>query len=137
MSTGSQWDRPPTAPCLWLYNTDELRRVVATIEELRNNIGIVDPRPPGWHNDLVQLAKKLPARLLAWYTRSLREFNASVSRSLEDMFYAVENLSTNMVALERRLALAENRNAALMESMHEQLEFLHEQVKVSHYLKSK
>ena len=129
MSLDPQWDRPQADPGLWLYSIDELRRVVATLEELRNNAGAVNPRPSGWHNDLIQLVKKLLARLLAWYIRPLGAFNACVSRSLQEIFCAVENLSTNMVALERRLAEEENRSATLTEAMQEQLEFLHEQVK--------
>jgi type II secretory pathway component PulJ len=128
MSRDSQRDRPQAVSCLWLYSIDELRRVVATLEELTNDVGTVNPRPSGWHNDVIQLVKKLLARLLAWYIRPLREFNVCASRSLEEIFCAVENLSTNMVALERRLAEAEKRNATLTESMQEQLEFLHEQL---------
>ena len=129
MSLDSQWDRPQVDPGLWLYSIDELRRVVATLEELRNNVGAVNPRLFGWRNDLIQFVKKLLARLLAWYIRPLSAFNACVSRSLQEIFGAVENLSTNMVALERRLAEEENRSATLTEAMQEQQEFLHEQVK--------
>jgi len=73
-------------------------------------------------------SKKLLARLLAWYTLPLHNFNASVSRSLEEIVCAVENLSTVMVALDRRLSQAEKRSATLTESMQEQLGLLHEQV---------
>ena len=108
---------------------DELRRVVATIEELRKHIADVNPRPPGWHNNLIQIPKKLLARSLAWYTRSLQEFNTSVSRSLGELFYAVENLSANAGSLDRRFGQSERRIAALTDSIQEQLELLREQVR--------
>jgi len=122
------------------YDLDELRRATAALEGLRNAVGTVNRRPPGWHNHLIQLAKKLLARLLTWYTRPLHEFHASVSRSLEEivraldhvsmsLVTAVDHLSMNMVALEGRLAQSEKRRAAVAESMQEQLELLHEQVK--------
>ena len=44
------------------YDFDELRRAMDSLEGLRNAIGAVNPRLPGWHNDLIQLFKKLLAR---------------------------------------------------------------------------
>ncbi|MGA2739975.1 MAG: hypothetical protein ABSG65_21375 [Bryobacteraceae bacterium] len=101
----------PAAPWFWPYDVDELLRAAATLEGLRKAVGTVNPRPPGWRNDLIQLVKKLIARSLAWYTRPLLAFNASVSRSLEEMAAALDHLAMNMVALERvsshRVALEE------------------------------
>ncbi len=115
-------------PGLWLHDMDELRRVAATIEELRQHIADVNPRPRGWHNDLIQIPKKLLARSLAWYTRSLQKFNAAVSRALRELLHAVETLSTNMIALEGRSDLTEKRISILTESMELQLQSLQEQV---------
>ena len=38
-----------------LYDFDELRREAAALERLRKAVGTVNPRTPGWHNDLIQL----------------------------------------------------------------------------------
>jgi len=121
-----------------LYDFDELRRAAAALEGLNNAVGTVNPRLPGWRNDLVQLAKKLLARALTWYTRPLHDFNASVSRLVEEIVGALgrlsakmaasERLAVDMVALEARLAQSEKKSANLMASMQEQLEILHEQV---------
>jgi hypothetical protein len=131
-----------------LYDFDELRHRAAALEGLANAVGTVNPRSPGWHNDLIQLGKKLLARMLTWYTRPLHDFNSSVSRSLEETVWALDHLSTNMLAPERqstntdaldrlsmdmvalvgRLAQSEKRSAALAESMQEQLDLLHAQV---------
>jgi hypothetical protein len=116
------------------YDFDALRRATDALEGLKNSVGAVNPRLPGWHNDLIQLVKKLLARVLRWYTRPLHEFNTSVSRSLEEIVRALDHLSPDrlsmdMVALERRLAQAEKRSAALAESMQEQLDLFREQVK--------
>ena len=83
-----------------LNDLDELRRAVSTLQWLGDAIGAVNPRPPGWHNNLLQLVKKALARSLAWYTRPTHEFNASVSQSLEEIVCALDRLSMNMVALD-------------------------------------
>jgi hypothetical protein len=121
-----------------LYDFDELRRAAAALEGLKNAVGTVNPRLPGWSNDLVQLGKKLLARVLTWYTRPLHEFNASVSQLLEEIVGALgrlsakmaasDRLAVDMVALEARLAQSERKSATLAASMQEQLEILHEQV---------
>jgi hypothetical protein len=121
-----------------LYDFDELRRAAASLGGLNNAVGTVNPRLPGWSNDLVQLGKKLLARGLTWYTRPLHEFNASASQLLEEIVGALGRLSAKMVApdrlavdlvaLEARLAQSETRSATLAASMQEQLEILQQQV---------
>jgi hypothetical protein len=114
-----------------LFDLGELRSALAALEGYKKAVGIVNPRPPGWHNDLLQHAKRLLARAMSWYTRPLHEYNASLSRSIEEVVWAIERLSADMVttdrlsmntialdhlsmdmvALERRLAQSERRNA--------------------------
>ena len=114
-----------------LRDFDELSRLVAALEGPRNAVGTVNPRPAGWHNDLIQFAKKALLRMLAWYTQPSQEFNAIVSQSLDEIVWALdhqsmdmadhlstyrvdlERLSMDMVALEGRLAQSEKRNAIL------------------------
>jgi hypothetical protein len=127
-----------------LYSFDELRREATALEGLKNAVGAINPRLPGWHNDLIQLAKKSVARGLNWYTRPLQEFSTSVTRSIEEIVSTLDHLSTDkpdadhlsnmvapmdMVALEGRLALSEKRSGAQAESLQRQLDLLHEQVK--------
>ncbi len=84
-----------------LYDFDELRRAAATLERVRKEVGILNPRNPGLHNNLIQRAKRLLARSLNWYVRPLNEFNATVSRSLEEMVSVLDRISRNAVALDR------------------------------------
>ncbi len=129
VTMASHATRRQAAPCVWLYDLDELLRTSAGLEGLRNAVGAVNPRLPGWHNHLIQLVKKALARLLAWYTRPLRDFNASVSRSLEQIVCALDHLSMNVLALDRlRVAQSENRSAGQAESIREQLELLHQRI---------
>jgi hypothetical protein len=112
-----------------LCDHNALHRIASDLERLKNDVGVVNPRPSGWRNGPIQLTKKIIARMLAWYTRPVREFDASVARSLEELVSAVdrlsvnlaeqfsrnwrdqENLSMNVIALEGRIALSENRHA--------------------------
>jgi len=124
----SHGGKPLEAPWFWPYDFDELLRAVAAREGLEKAVGAVNPRPPGWHNGLIQLLKKVLARSLSWYTRPSREFNASVSRSLAEIVRVLDHLSMNMVAIEARLAQSEKQNAAVAESIAEQRDLLHKQV---------
>jgi len=112
-----------------LIDLDKPRRAANDLHWQRHRIGLVNPRPPGWRSDLIQYFKKWFARSLTWYTRPLHEFHFSVTRSLQGVMWALERLSKNQVtpskdvvleqlsmdviALERRLALSEQRHAAL------------------------
>jgi len=130
-----------------LYDYDELRRRAAALKDLRNAVGAINPRPPGWRNDLIQAAKKKLARFLRWYTGPLYEFDASVSRSLEEVVRAVDHLTTSLVALDRlsikyafdylpvnlvgleqQLAQLDSPGAPVAQSTQAQVALLHRQV---------
>ena len=132
-----------------LYDFDEVRRGAAALEGLRIAVGVVNPRPPGWRNHPMQVVKKLLARVLNWYTQPLYEFNVSVSRSLEEVVWAVEHMIMNLVSLDHRslnlalerlsvdivdlegqLAQLEKRSATVAEPMQDRLALLHRQVKM-------
>ena len=119
------------------YGLDELRRTVADLERLGMAVGSVNPRAPGWHNDLIQRLKKLIARSLAWYVRPLQEVNAAVNRSLDEIVGALDHLSMNMVARERfsinkvglgQAAIQSESTAVRLAAIEKRLEILHEQV---------
>jgi hypothetical protein len=93
--------RPQEAPCVWLYDFSELIRAAEAREGLKRAVGTVNPRPPGWHNDLIQVFKRLLARLLRWHTRPIKEFSTSVSRSMEEAVGALDSLYMTVVALDR------------------------------------
>ncbi len=96
--------KPEDAARFWRYDFDELRRAVGDLEGRRRAVGGLNPRPPGWHNDVIQLLKKLLARMFSWYARHLNEFNADVTRSLEEIDRALDDVAVNTLTLEWRLA---------------------------------
>ncbi|HXE76455.1 MAG TPA: methyltransferase domain-containing protein [Candidatus Xenobia bacterium] len=63
---------------------------VSTLRETYDRIGRVNPRPPGWHNALVQLGKRALARGLDWHVRQQRVFNYAAMTSLTVMQSACE-----------------------------------------------
>jgi hypothetical protein len=132
-----------------LYDFDELLRHTAALKDLRSTVGVINPRLPGWRNDLIQSAKKMLARFLSWYTGPLYEFDAAVSLSLEEVVRAVDHLTTSleaidrvairqafdllsvdMVEVEKRLDQLDQPNAPGTESMRAHVALLHRQVKV-------
>jgi hypothetical protein len=112
---------------LYEYDFAGLREAADALEGLKNAVGAVNPRLSGWHNDLIQLIKKWRVGALGWYTRPLRAFNASVSRSIEEIVGALDrlvDLPIDVVVLQKRLAQAEKKSA----SIEEQIDVLREQV---------
>lgn len=106
----------------------ELRRSLDECKTLLNAVGTINPRPPGLHNELIQLVKKLIARMLAWYTRPLKEFNSSVCRSLDTLAGSVENLQRDLVSIDGRLTQLEQNTAGLSASLRTRIELLSKQV---------
>jgi len=51
---------------------------VSQLVEIEKTVGVVNPRPPGLLNNLIQSAKKQMQRGLAWYTRPLKQFHSAV-----------------------------------------------------------
>jgi hypothetical protein len=97
---------------LYDYTFDRLLEVGAALEALKKAVGTVNPRLPGWHNDLIQIVKKWLVRPLAWYSRPLNAFYSYVSRTLEAIVGVLDrliDLPIDVAALQTRLAQAEER----------------------------
>ncbi|MGA2902303.1 MAG: hypothetical protein ABSD98_00610 [Candidatus Korobacteraceae bacterium] len=105
-------------------HSGDLRPALATCKTLSNAVGTINPRPPGLHNHLIQLVKQGLARLLAGYTRSQREFNLSVVRSLHILASSIEKLRTNVQAMDGRLPQLERENTELTSTLQKCLEIL-------------
>jgi hypothetical protein len=69
----------------------DLKRNLSECNTFYSEVGSINPRNPGLHNDLIQFAKKLMRRALSWYLRPLQQFQAAVTRTLNDLGKAIEN----------------------------------------------
>jgi len=100
------------AATLSVCDLSEMRRNVAATDKLRSQVGTINPRRPGLHNDLIQLLKKALRRALMWYTRPLQDFHASVTRTLNETVRAVEDLHGNVIATSKRVgSLADSQDS--------------------------
>ncbi|MGO9302764.1 MAG: hypothetical protein ACLP3R_03550, partial [Candidatus Korobacteraceae bacterium] len=55
-----------------------------------NQVGELNPRLPGLHNNAVQFMKKAMRRSLTWYTRPLQAFQEAILRALRDIAKALQ-----------------------------------------------
>ena len=87
-----------------LYDLAELGRVAAALEGLENAVGFVNPRLPGWHNDLLQLFKKSLARVMDTEepraistdgSRDKRDRRDAEQRTMEPQWFYVERNPTD------------------------------------------
>lgn len=99
---------PPLASALPEATDDcDLRRLhqeIGVINSLQAQVGTVNPRGPGLHNQALQALKKSMARSLSWYTRSLRQFQAAVARAMQEQLRLFTAILQNHIArLDRRV----------------------------------
>ena len=95
---------------------EDLRRNLHDCNTLHNAVGSINPRNPGLHNDLIQFAKKLTGRGLSWYTRPLHHFQGAVTRTLNELAKALENIASRLGSFEKALENIGSRLGSLESS---------------------
>jgi hypothetical protein len=106
----------PDKARIWGLDFEELGSAMAELEWRRSVVGKVNPRPAGWRNYLIQLVKKLLARMFSWYARPFIEFNAAVGQSLQETDRALHDMAAYTHALDWRLMQLEKPGARLAEN---------------------
>lgn len=81
-------------------------------------MGVVNPRPPGLHNDLIQLIKRLMRRMLSWYMRPLVDYQAATTQFLAGAAQILERQQTQLRGLEEVLAALTADLAELRKQLH-------------------
>ncbi|MGO9563124.1 MAG: methyltransferase domain-containing protein [Candidatus Korobacteraceae bacterium] len=89
-----------------------------------NQVGELNPRLPGLHNNAVQFMKKAMRRSLTWYTRPLQAFQEAILRALRDIAKALQvhdsDLRTHAAAIQDvrdRSALLTHQVATLQSAL--------------------
>lgn len=95
--------KPPQTPRIWSLEFEELGAELAQLQWRRSALGTVNPRRPGRRNAFIQLVKKLFARAFNWYAMPFVEFDAAVSRSLQQTESALHDMAAYSHALDWRL----------------------------------
>jgi len=78
-----------------------LRRDIVAAEEWQKQVGVINPRPPGARNRLIQMVKKAMARMLRWYARPIVEYHIRVTQALMDVSRSLTSVQDRLTNLER------------------------------------
>jgi SAM-dependent methyltransferase len=87
-----------------LYPLAQIEFKIASARLAQTEIGAINPRRPGFHNNLIQVFKKAIRRSLSWYTRPLMRFHSAVVDSLSEAGFALKNVQGGFLELNRAQA---------------------------------
>jgi SAM-dependent methyltransferase len=68
-------------------------------------VGQLNPRPPGIHNQAIQLAKRAMLRTLTWYTRPLHYFQGSVIRAFQQIVAVLDSHDHTLQKVKEELSV--------------------------------
>ena len=95
----------PPLPEAWLPSLNPLAENQRTAQNLAQAIGVVNPRPAGLANRLIQSGKQALARSLEWQIRPQREFNRNVAEALLRITETLEHTGKASQQLRHQLNL--------------------------------
>ncbi len=79
----------------------QLEAKIATARFAQTEVGTINPRRPGFHNNLIQVVKKAIRRSLSWYTRPLVRFHSAIVDSLAEVASAMKSVQASLLDLHR------------------------------------
>jgi O-antigen chain-terminating methyltransferase len=100
---------------IYANDLESVRAEIATALEGTRQVGQINPRNPGLHNDAIQFAKKVMRRSLAWYTRPHHHFQGGAIRALQRMTDVVANHEQSLHKISQELS----RHARMIESVNQ------------------
>jgi len=103
--------RVPAVPDLQLPKLDRLEDCRRIAGDWAENAGTVNPRPAGPHHALIQIFKRLAARLLRWYGYPQRQFNQAVLEALAETQRLLAEHNRNLLVVAQVAAQAESLRA--------------------------
>lgn len=80
-------------------DVSQLDQLSAEVWQLGHGVGQLNPRNAGILNRAAQAFKKFVRRSLAWYTRSLHQYQNGVNRALEQHAHAIASLQQQILQL--------------------------------------
>jgi len=108
---------PPGDPNLELQNLDlaALYSGLLQLDFFCDQIGRVNPRPPGLLNNMIQLVKRIISRGMRWFVRSQTEFNAHTRTSIQKLTQQLEVVQSNFQHLAEHVRHEENIHQEITE----------------------
>jgi len=92
-----------SSPAAAANTTVVLHQLLAAVQAAHAQVGLINPRPPGLHNQLIQLVKKVVRRLLTWYTRPLVRYQALNIQFLNQATQIIERQQAQLRWLQEEL----------------------------------
>jgi SAM-dependent methyltransferase len=84
-----------------LYPLVQMESKIASARLVQTEIGTINPRRPGFHNNLIQVFKKAIRRSLSWYTRPLVRFHSALVDSLAEVASGIKSFQSSLLELQR------------------------------------
>jgi len=84
-----------------LYPLVQMESKIASARVAQTEIGTINPRRPGFHNNLIQVFKNAIRRSLSWYTRPLVRFHSAVVDSLAEVASGMKSFQASLLDLQR------------------------------------
>jgi hypothetical protein len=92
-----------SSPAAAANTTVVLHQLLAAVQAAHAQVGLINPRPAGLHNQLIQLVKKVLRRLLTWYTRPLIQYQALNIQFLNQATQIIERQQAQLRWLQEEL----------------------------------
>jgi hypothetical protein len=110
-------------------NIGRLRGLLSEVQALHTQVGVLNPRPSGVLNDLIQLFKKALLRILRWYSRPVVLYEAVTIQFLGQVIEILERDETRLQSLEGKVGLMADDLADLRQRTLEKLDEIGTEVK--------
>ena len=103
-------------------NAGRLRALLTEVQARHAQVGILNPRPSGVINGLIQLFKKALLRILKWYSRPVVQYEAVTIQFLGEVIEILERDESRLQSLEGRVGLMADDLADLRQRTLEKLD---------------
>jgi SAM-dependent methyltransferase len=107
--------------------TAAIARLTVDVWASKEAVGQLNPRNPGYLNQLVQAAKKMLQRSLSWYTRSLQGFHSQVARAIEEHGSAINSIDVSLRRLQSEITRVQDELPAIKQYQRTRNELLQSQ----------
>lgn len=86
-------------------NIERLRGLLIEVQALHAQVGVLNPRPSGLFNDLIQQFKKALLRILRWYSRPIVRYEGVTIQFLGEVIQILESEESRLQSLDGKVGL--------------------------------